>query len=143
MAATLKQVQSQQHLIHQHPMAHRLEPPKGHAYRDPEEVVRLLRDEFAYCIADAEQGADDVGDMIAKLIELKAPQSMIDEAMSGREHSFHVTIADDSASEDYLSFMLRPRSGPLIGYYSARHEAATQPLLERCACVLGYEIILV
>ena len=124
-------------------MAHRLEPPKGRADLDPKKIAHLLREEFTYCAIDAEQGADDVGDMIAKLIDLKAPQEIIDKAMAGREHSFRVTIADDMASEDYLSFFIQPETGPLIGYYSAQHEAATRPLLERCARALGYEIILV
>ena len=42
-----------------------------------------------------------------------------------------VTVADDITMEEYLSFVVRPDEGPLIGYYSAQHEAAMRPLLER------------
>jgi hypothetical protein len=124
-------------------MAHRLEPRKGRPYLDPEEVVRRLRDEFVHCEADADAGADITGDMIAKLIELKAPQEIIDAAVAGRERALRITVADDAATDDYLSFVVQPDEGPFIGYYSAQHEAATRPLLERCARTLGYKIILV
>jgi hypothetical protein len=124
-------------------MSHRLEPIEGQAYLDPEEVARRLADEFAYCDVDAAQGADDVGDMLAKLIELQAPQAVIDEVAASRERALRITIADNSASDDYLRFIVRPNDGLLIGYHSAQHEAATKPLLDRCAAALSYEIVLV
>jgi hypothetical protein len=121
-------------------MAHRLEPHPGQPYLDPLDALDRLRTEFAYVAADAEQGQDDVGDIIAKLIELKAPQAIIDEQMAGRARSFSVTLADEMSSDDYLSFILQPGIGPLIGYYSEEHEAAAKPLLERCASALNYRI---
>jgi hypothetical protein len=124
-------------------MSHRLQPHPGQPYLDPEEVARRLRDEFVCCTVDAEQGQDDVGDMLAKLIELKAPQAIIDDVIAGREQSLRVTVADEMASDDYLSFIVRPNEGPLIGYFSAQHEEATRPLVERCVHALGYEIVLV
>jgi hypothetical protein len=124
-------------------MSHRLCPPDGRPFLEPEEVVERLREEFAYCDANADQGADDVGDMIAKLIELEAPQAIIDAAIAGRERSFSVTVADDMASEEYLRFIVQPGEGPLIGYHSGQHEAAVRPLLERCARALDYGIYLV
>ncbi len=123
-------------------MSHRLEPSDGKSHLEPKEIARRLRDEFASCEVDAEQGVDDVGDMLAKLIELKAPQAIIDEVAAGRERSLRITIADDMASDNYLSFIVRPNDGLLIGYYSAQHELATRPLVERCAKVLGYKIVL-
>ena len=66
-------------------MSHRLEPPAGRPYLDPEEAVRRLRDEFAFCDADPNEGADRTGAMIAKLMELQAPQEIIDAALAGRE----------------------------------------------------------
>lgn len=123
-------------------MAHRLEPPQGRSYLDPREVVERLRDEFPDCEADADQGADDVGDLIAKLIELNAPQAIIDHAVAGRDRSFTVVVADDMASDDYLRFIVRPDEGIHIGYFSAQHEAAVQPLVERCAQALNYKVVL-
>ena len=124
-------------------MSHRLELHEGHPYLEPDEIVERLREEFAYCEADREQGMDDVGDIIAKLIDLRAPQEIIDEQIAGRERSYRVTIADDSASDDDLSFIAQPGVGPLIGYYSAQHEQAMRPLLERRAAALNYRIVLV
>lgn len=124
-------------------MSHRLEPRDGQPYLDPEQVARRLQEEFSCCEVDADQGQDDVGDMLAKLIELKAPQSIIDEVVAGRDRALRVTISDDTSSESYLSFIVRPDDGPLIGYHSAQHEEASRSLVERCAVVLGYEIILV
>lgn len=124
-------------------MSHRLEPRDGNPYLHPEDVARRLREEFTCCEVDAEQGQDDVGDMLAKLIELKAPQNIIDEVVAGRASAVRITVSDDDSSENYLSFFVRPNAGPLIGYYSAQHEAATKSLLERCAIALGYKIVLV
>jgi len=122
-------------------MSHRLEPRAGALLLDPNEVARRLRDEFEHCEIDREQGQDHVGDMLAKLIELNAPQAMIDEVSAGRDRSLQVTVADDSASEDYLTFIVQPNDGILIGYFSAQHEKATRPILERCARALGYQIV--
>ena len=124
-------------------MSHRLEPHAGQAYLDPREVATRLQEEFSCCDIDAEQGMDDAGDMLAKLIELKAPQAIIDEVSAGREHSLRVTVADDNASDNYLSFLVRPNNGLLIGYYSATHERTCRPMLERCATALNYQITLV
>ena len=124
-------------------MSHRLEPSGDRPCHDPNEVALRLCEEFAYCDVDAEQGKDDVGDMIAKLIELNAPQFIIDDAMAGREQSLRITVADDTTSEDYLSFLVRPNEALLIGYRSGQHEAATRLLVERCARALDYEIFLV
>ena len=122
-------------------MSDRLEPYPGHPYLEPEEIVERLREEFAVCEADREQGADDVGDMIAKLIQLNAPQEWIEARLAGRDRAYRIVIADDPDSENYLSFSVQPEDGPLIGYYSAQHQDATRPSLERCAAALNYCIV--
>jgi hypothetical protein len=124
-------------------MAHRLLPPAGRPYLDPNVVVARLRDEFHDCDADADRGADDVGDMIVELTEPKAPQAIIDAAVAGRDRSFSMTVADDMAAEDYLRFIVRPDDGILVGHHSGRHEAAAGSLVERCARVLDYDVFLV
>jgi hypothetical protein len=116
---------------------------QGRDYLDPKEVVERLRDEFSFCDADANQGSDDVGDMIGKLIELKAPQHLIDAAVGGRDRSFSVVVADEMDSDNCLSFIVQPDSGILIGYNSGQHEATVRPLVERCAQALDYEIRLI
>jgi hypothetical protein len=124
-------------------MAHRLMPHPGQDFLEPEEVIERLKDEFDDVIADREQGADDVGSMIAKFIELKAPQQFIDECLAGQDRSYWVSVADDPTSEDDISFIIQPGVGPLIGYRSKQHEDAARPLLERCAAALNYQIVLV
>lgn len=127
----------------QNPMAHRLKPPDGQPHLSPAEIARRLDEEFFFCDVDREQGQDDVGDMLAKLIQLNAPPSLIDEIASGRKDSLRITISDEEWSDDGLSFFVRPGDGFLIGYHSAHHEEATNPLLLRCAQALGYMVTLV
>jgi len=121
-------------------MSHRLRPYDGQPYLEPEEVARRLQEEFACCGVDADQGQDDIGDMLAKLVELNAPQGVIDEVAAGRARALRVTVSDGDTSDDFLSFIVRPDAGLLIGYRSAQHEEAARSLLGRCARVLGYAI---
>lgn len=121
-------------------MSHCLEPKDDVAYLTPDEVVTRLQDEFAYCTADRDEGNDVVGDTIAKLIELNAPQEIIDQQVAAQSGAIAVVIADDDATEDYLQFTVKPNEGILIGYFSGQHEDATRPLLDRCARVLDYRI---
>ncbi len=53
-------------------MGHRLKPSDGMPYLAPAEVIERLRDEFACVDADAEAGADHVGDMIAAFLRMKS-----------------------------------------------------------------------
>lgn len=124
-------------------MSHRLEPKTGEPYLPAEEVARRLSEEFESCKIDAEQGQDDVGDMLAKLIALNASQAIIDNIAASRASAVRITVAEDDATDDYLSFIVRDGEGPLVGYYSAQHEEATRPLVERCAATLGYQVILI
>lgn len=121
-------------------MAHILSPPDGAAYLDPEEVFRRLHEEFDYTAIDRDEGADVVGEIVAKLVELNAPQEVIDFQRASQDRAIQVVIADDSTSDDYLQFTVKPSNGIFIGYSSAQHEAATRPLVERCARVLNYQI---
>jgi hypothetical protein len=120
-------------------MAHSLTPPPGTPHLSPEEIVRRLREEFAYVEVDREEGGDFVGNMVAKLIELKAPQAVIDQHMAARDHAFSIFIADAPAStEVYLQFVAMPEKGPFISYHSRQHQEAAKPLLDRCAHALDY-----
>lgn len=126
-------------------LSHHLFPFEGSPYLKPDEVARRLREEFTICEVDREAAYEIVGDMIAKLIQLKAPQTVIDRAVAGRAGSLMIFIADDeqSAKEVYLNLNVRPDDGILIGYSSRSHEQSVWPLVERCAKALNYEIHLV
>ena len=121
-------------------MSHRLEPHDDTSYLTPDDIVSHLRDEFTHVDADRDEGDNIVGDTIAKLIELNAPQEIIAQQMAAQSNAIAVVIADDSTKDDYLQFTVKPNEGVLIGYFSAQHEAATRPMLERCARVLNYRI---
>jgi len=121
-------------------MSHQLEPLDDTSYLTPDEIVTRLKDEFGHCTADRDEGDNVVGDTIAKLIELNAPQEIIDQQIAAQSGSIAVVIADDTSSDDYLQFTVKPNEGILIGYFSGQHEDATRPLLERCATVLNYRI---
>lgn len=121
-------------------MSHRLEPHPGKPYLDPDEVIDRLRAEFDDVQADRDEGEDGAGDLIAKLLELDAPQAIIDDAIARRDESYRVSIADGMTSEESLSFLVQRDEGPLIGYSSAEHEKALAPLVARCAAALNYRI---
>ena len=121
-------------------MSHRLEPHDDTSYLSPDDIVARLRDEFAHVDADRDEGDNIVGDTIAKLIELNAPQEIIDQQIAAQSRSIAVVIADNTTTDDYLQFTVKPSEGILIGYFSAQHETATRPLLDRCAQALNDRI---
>ena len=63
---------------------------------------RVVRGEFSHCTADRDEGDSIVGDTIAKLIELNAPQDIIDQQIAAQSGSIAVVIADDMSSDDYF-----------------------------------------
>ena len=124
-------------------MAHRLEPPEGRPYWTPDEAIERLREEFAEVEVDREEGVDHVGAVIAKLVELGAPQAIIDAQVAAQQQAVRVVIADDPTSGAFLTFVLVPNEGPFISYVSAQHEESVAPLLARCARALTYHAVLV
>ena len=121
-------------------MPHRLEPFDESSYLHPDQVVARLEEEFAYCAASKEQGSDSVGDVIAKLIEMNAPQEIIDQQLAAQSSSIEVVIADDSSSDNYLQFTVIPNEGIFISYFSRQHQDATKQLVDRCAMILNYRV---
>jgi len=118
---------------------HRLQPPPGKRLHDPHVAVDLLREEFAFVDADADEGQDRVGDILTHLIRLDAPPEIIDAVTAARESAIAVVVGDDANSGPSISFLLRSDEGPLIGYSSRSEEEAVQPLVERAARTLGYQ----
>ena len=121
-------------------MSHRLEPIDDQSYLAPSDVVERLREEFGFVEADQDEGDNIVGDTIAKLIELNAPQEIIDQQRAAQSRSISVVITDELTADDFLRFTVKPDEGILIGYSSGQHEAAVRPLVERCATALNYRI---
>jgi hypothetical protein len=53
-------------------MGHRLEATGGKSYLSPQTVVEIVQEEFACVDVDQSAGADQVGDIIAHLLRIKA-----------------------------------------------------------------------
>jgi hypothetical protein len=125
-------------------MAHRLDPPEGLPALAPEEIARILRAEFAHVEADAQAGAEVVASMLRQFERMRAPQRIIEEHRRLLPSAIRFVVADVPDFVDaYLCFTALPGQGFLVGYHSARHEAASAALLRRCTRALGYEITLV
>jgi len=120
-----------------------LEPHPGQPHLDPREAIDRLRDEFALVDADQDEGADYVGDIIARLIELNAPKEIIDNEVAAQQGSYYVIVADGMFSESCLRLLFKPEEGPLISYSSGEEEEELRPLVERCANALNYCIVLI
>jgi hypothetical protein len=124
-------------------MSHKLEPKDGASFLPPQAAIERLRAEFDYVGADRDAGADHVGQMVAAFLRLNAPEATVQFYAARQGDSFQVEVADDSDSEIFIRFALIPDVAPLIGYSSAQDEAASRPLVERCARALNYRIVLV
>jgi hypothetical protein len=81
--------------------------------------------------------------MVATFIRLNAPEATVQFYATRQSASFQVEVADRAVSEVSVRFVVIPDVAPLIGYCSAQHEAASQPLVERCARALDYRTVLV
>jgi|CXWL01.1.fsa_nt_gi hypothetical protein len=116
----------------------RLAPYEGAEYLDTDDVVARLRGEFAHVQADRDLGYDHMGDVIAKLLVLQAPQEIIDQQLAIQDRTISVAVTDDSASDAYLSFFVKPDL-PIVCCLNVGQEAeVVRPLVERCARALGY-----
>ena len=80
----------------------------------------------------------DVAGMVAELVELDAPQQMIDDARSGV--ILRVTIYDFDFSDDSVTFDITPATVSLIGHYPDGDAGTVLELLERCSKVLDYSL---
>ena len=80
----------------------------------------------------------DVAGMVAELIELNAPQHMIDDARSGI--ILRVSICDFDFSDDSVTFDITAATISLIGHYPDGDTGTVLGLLERCSDVLDYSL---
>ncbi|HUE74858.1 MAG TPA: hypothetical protein VMP01_28585 [Pirellulaceae bacterium] len=117
----------------------------------PREIIRLLREEFAYVVASKKKGEAEVMHGLKYLLGLRrhgAPcpigelNAMIREDRDRLKQAYLVRCADDRKSKSaYLEFVLTRDTKIFIGYSSAQHERDARPLLRRCAeaigCVVG------
>lgn len=100
------------------------------------DIVSRLQSEFSDRMSVNDISEPDVDDMVAELIELDAPQEMIDDARTGV--LLRVSIFDLEFSDDTVTFDLAPNTLSLVGYYPDTGNVLA--LLERCANALGYSL---
>jgi hypothetical protein len=126
-------------------MPDRLVANNADAYLSPWGAVNRLKPVFPYVEADGEEGCRYVLETIERL---KAARSLrqadrdrvlwLDRV---RNRALFVCFGDDAGSDAaLLSTHVIPGMPLEFEYASVTHERAVQPLLERCAVALGYEI---
>jgi hypothetical protein len=132
-------------------MAHNKLSPDDDEFLTPMEVIRRLKNEFRFVQADKDKGKADLQERIWYLQELKSegknPFGMsIDKQIALHEErldsAVNITFSDDAQFEKgVLNTTLVPDEPIFFGYTSRSHEEACWPLVQRCAKVLGYEIV--
>jgi hypothetical protein len=129
------------------PVVHRVAPVNGHAYLSPLVIVMRIASEFAYIDADEQAGCDAVEDIIRK-IEVRNRRSRdsllterIEQLARVKDRAVHVCFGDNpGCDKSYLCAVVIPGEPLIFEYDSLEHEEAVQPMLERCARILGYGV---
>jgi len=129
-------------------MGHRLFAKPETGYLAPREVVKRIDAVFAYLEASEEEGREHVRDVITQL------QAMMRDGTipQDRKYIAHMKRVQDQAiflyfgdnpgvEEECLSTAVIPGEPLFFDYSSPEHEMAARPILERCAIVLGYDIV--
>ena len=129
------------------PVAHRLAPTNGHPFLSPLVIVMRIASEFAYVEADEAAGHDRVAEIIRQ-IESRSRRNKdallaerIEQLEKVKDRAVHVCFGDDPGSDTgYLCAVVIPGEPIIFEYESPVHEEAVEPLLGRCAKILGYGI---
>lgn len=129
-------------------MPHRLLARDSHHYLSPLGVVTRLKSEFDYVESDAEAGRRYVLETIEELQANKWSRlfdinhEYLEQLDRVKERVLYVCFGDNPGSESgILSTYVIPGTPLLFDYSSYVHEQAVEPLLVRCAAVLGYDIV--
>lgn len=129
-------------------MAHRLCARDGEGYLSPRIVVERLEAEFPYVEVDAEDGRRHVRGIIRQLERMgemglvPLDEAYVQRLKQAAGASVYVYFGDDPGSEiACLSTAVIPGEALYFVYSSRKHAETAWPLLQRCAAVLGYEIV--
>ena len=114
-------------------------------YFSPFGVVNRLKSEFSYVETDGEEGARYALKMLERLraarSQRQVDRDMVERLDRVKNRVLFVCFGDAPSSElTLLNVYVIPGMPLEFEYASATHERAVQPLLERCAAVLGYEM---
>jgi hypothetical protein len=127
-------------------MPDRLVPRDSRTYLSPLGVVNRLKSAFAYVESDVDEGRRHALELIGRargnIWSRYVNREYVEQLEAGKDRALYVCFGDDPGSElSLLSAYIIPGM-PLDFEYSSRaHEEAVQPLLSRCATVLGYDIV--
>jgi hypothetical protein len=125
-----------------------LHPVNGNPYLSPLIVAMRIAAEFAYAETDEAAGRDHVVRLIAAIAWRKGrfPDGALEERVMRldrmKDRAIQLCFGDDPGCDTgYLCTVAIPGEPLVFEYESAAHRNAVQPLLERCARVLGYAIV--
>jgi hypothetical protein len=121
---------------------------EGHIYLPPRLVIVRLENEFAYVESIDQEGQQHVAELIKQLPRNKkwggnaVDGNYLDHLRKVQNDATFIYFGDDAGPEDaILSIALVPGTPLAVDFSSPKHQQATRPLLERCAHVLGYDIV--
>jgi hypothetical protein len=106
----------------------------------PDEVLRRIAPAFRYIVIDKASGDRLVQAQYAKLLELHAPEVILQSHKFNFGKAVFVTLAEDPDSRVKIRFLLQPYSGISIEYDSDAHRDRCRLLVEELARLLGYEM---
>jgi len=119
-------------------MAMMLKPPPAGTWLDPEEVLRRFRSEFNRAESFRE-GVDSYIDRLSAGYRHQGHAALADRIASLKSSGVAVVISDGSPPLSVM-FILLPNVPLMAGFTSPDHLEAIQPMLQRCAQVLGYDL---
>lgn len=121
---------------------------ENRVYLRPQVVIARLEREFAYVETSEEVGRQHVAQLIRELPKVKkwgqitVDRKYLEHLHKVRDEAVFIYFGDNPGSEDaILSTAVIPGNPLVVDFSSPEHRRATRPLLERCANVLGYEIV--
>lgn len=126
-------------------MAHELTPKPGQEYLLPEEILRRLRLAFKHVDASKSRAVESIQQSIQYMRQSGAFSDEEIERLRGvRDRAIDVIVADESPPGlAYLTVLIEPDEKLFFDYESQSHEKAAEPLLERIAKLLDYDLELV
>jgi hypothetical protein len=121
-------------------MAHvNLVPPDGRDALLVADIIRRLRDEFHYLVADPEEGQDDVANIIAATLRLSAVwpggEERVSELQEVQREAVYVRFGDHANLT--AGCCLKPGWGLFFGR-AIEVKGPARPLVDRVAAAIGY-----
>ena len=120
----------------------RLVPSKGRYALPVADIIRCLQDEFAFVIADAEEGKDDVANVIAATLRLSAVWPGGEERVAApqavQREAVYVWFGDDASLT--AECCLKPGWDLFFGR-KTEVDGQARPLVERAAAAIGFAVV--